>query len=356
MRAVVLCLLVGCSKEPPSPTIVASASAAPSASAPAPPPKVEFAESDFRGTFSGAKLVATLEAKPGTIAGSCFYESVGIDIPLKGTIAEDGTITMSELKGETPVSTITLKRDPDGTLSGTWKSGEKTGAATLAPVGYKPGDAITVATRFGDESSLALCGDGGGDKPKAACRRKTKAPVALGLADRAFEKKLNAALLDRAKMAPPANPEGIGVTTDYVVQLATHGVLSIVFVGNYECGAKKDCGVDAYVPGHKWYNTTSLTAAVDKGIIAKSYSEFVDFSKVVPLIKPIVASGFKMCVTSGPDNPLDGVTDAVLTERGVSWEHDNCGNHVHADAWDLIPYAKLGAALKPGSPFESAWK
>jgi hypothetical protein len=328
----------------------------PSASA-APATKVEFSETDFQGTFNGAKLVATIEAKNNKVSGTCFYESVGTDIPLDGAIAADGTITLSELKGSTAVSTTTLTRASDGTLSGTWKTSEKSGPASLVPVSYTKGDKLAIATRLGDESSLALCGKFADEKPKAACRRKTKAPVVLGLTDRAFEKKLNDALAGLAKMAVPANPEGIGVTVDYTVHLAARGILSVAFLGNYVCGtAVKECGVDGYVPEHRWHETASLTAAVDASLIAKSYSDFVDFSKAAALIKPIVEGGFKRCVSSGPDDPVDGVTGAVLTETGVSVEYDNCGNHVHADAWAPIPYAKLSAALKAGSPYESAWK
>jgi hypothetical protein len=45
----------------------------------------------------------------------------------------------------------------------------------------------------------------------------------------------------------------------------------------------------------------------------------------------------------------------ALTEQGVSIRHDNCGNHVHSDGWEVVPYAQVRGALKTGSPFEQAW-
>lgn len=355
-----LIALIACTKPQSGPAPVASTSTSTSTTAVEPVPSgvvaaIEFGEKDFRGSFNGAKVVATFAAKSKTIDGTLFYESVGTDIPLHGTIADDGAITLSEMKGTTAISTTTLTRAADGTLSGTWKSGDKSGPATLAPVAYKPGDPIVTVARHLDESSLALCGKFADEKPKAPCRRKAKAPVVLGLADRAFEKKLNETLLERAKIPPPANPEGIGVSTDYRIDLAARGVLSVVFVGTYECVGGKDCGVDGYVPNHKWNEMKTLVAAVDVGTIAKSYKDYVDFTKARAVIAPIVASGFKMCVSSGPDDPVDGVTDAVPSEKGLAFAYDNCGNHVHSDAWETIPYAKLSGALKSGTPYEKAW-
>jgi len=350
-----LIALLACTKPQPPAPVAASASASASAAPSIAQAAIEFGETDFRGAFNGAKIVATLDARSKAIHGTLFYESVGTDIPLRGTIADDGTITLSEMKGETAISTTTLTRAADGTLSGTWKSGEKSGPATLAPIAYKPDEPILTVARHVDESSLALCGKFADEKPKAPCRRKARAPVVLGLADRAFEKKLNETLLERAKISPPANPEGIGVAVDYRIELAARGVLSIVFIGTFECGTVKDCGIDSYVPGHKWNQLRTLVAAVDASAIAKDYKDYVDFTKTRAAIKPIVANGFKMCVSSGPDDPVDGVVDAVPSEKGLAFAYDNCGNHVHSDAWETIPYAKLSGALKSGTPYEKAW-
>jgi hypothetical protein len=52
---------------------------------------------------------------------------------------------------------------------------------------------------------------------------------------------------------------------------------------------------------------------------------------------------------------MEGVMGVALTEQGISIRHDNCGNHVHSDVWDVVPYAQVRGALKTGSPFEPAW-
>jgi len=364
MRALLLVVLVGCSRSQPSAT-VASASAAPvvADAGPPAPKRVELAETDFRGTFNGAKLVATLRAKDGIVTGSCFYEAFGADIPLRGTAKDDGTLVVSEMKGDAAVSTVTLTRAADGTLSGTWSTPQKSGPATLTPVVHAPGGTIEVATRPHVETSLAICGWNGSrydredwlkDVPKGPCRRASKAPVVLGLADRAFEKRLNDALFTDAKMAAPNNADGVGVDVTYTLPLSERGILSVVFTAKFSCGNVPDCSVDNWVDAHNWGASFGVTVAVDAGVIAKSPADFVDFSKVRPVVRGVLAAGFAQCVSAGPEEGWS-VQGAVLGESGLSIEHDECVNHVHSDAWTLVPYAKLGPALKAG-PFEAAWK
>ena len=357
-----LLLVVACSRSQAMPAPAPSASS--SASGSAALPSVEFGETDFRGAFNGAKLVATLVAKSGAITGTCFYESVGTDIPLRGTVAPDGSIVVSELDGDKAVSTITLTRAADGALSGTWTKGDKSGAATLLPITRKAGEPVVIVTRPETDKSLAICGwdghrftSGNTEKPAAPCFRKASAPVVLGLSDRAFEKTLDAALLASAKMNAFDNPVGVGVTVDYHAVLNARGVLSIVFDAKYSCGAGvKDCDVDAYAPGHNYGHETGFVVAIDGAAIAKSPADFIDLKKARAVIKPITDKGYAMCVASGTGDPLQEVMGAVLDDTGVRIEHDQCSNHVHTDQWDVIPYPKLDAALKNDSPFSAAWK
>jgi hypothetical protein len=122
MRTMALCFLVACARSQSSAALAsASASVVAVAAAPLAPTKLEFGETDFRGDFNGAKVVATLRAKDGVVSGSCFYDAIGTDIQLSGTVKDDRTLVVSEMNGDAAVSTITVTRASDGALSGTWR-------------------------------------------------------------------------------------------------------------------------------------------------------------------------------------------------------------------------------------------
>ncbi len=358
----IVCLLTACSRTAPAPAPSPSSGAV--AVPPASTPTIEFGETDFRGTFNGAKLVATFDVKSGAASGSCFYESVGADIPLRGKVSDDGSLVLNELDGDKAVSTITLRRGADGTLSGTWSKGDKSGPAALVPVTRKPAEPVVVVTRQETDKSLAICGwdgrrfgNGDTEKPSAPCIRRASVPVVFGLSDRPFQRSLNAALVAAAKMKAPDNPIGVGVVVSYAIAMNARGVLSIVLDGRFDCGpTNKDCELDAYLPGHNGGRSVGLTAAVDGASIARSPADFIDLAKARSTITPIIRSGFALCVTAGDEDPLQDVMGAVLADDGVRVEHDSCANHVHSDAWAIIPYAKVKPALKADSPFAPAWK
>jgi hypothetical protein len=234
----------------------------------------------------------------------------------------------------------------------------------LTPVVHEPHGAVVVVTRKLRETSVAICGWNGShytkatwltDKPRAPCRRSAKTPVVLGLADRAFEKTLNDTLASDAMMLPPNNPEGIGVDVDFAVSLAARGILSVVFTGQFVCGAIADCTIDGYADGHDFGASSGLSVAVDAGVIAKSPAEYIDLARARDIIHPVLVAGQAHCAGPTRDDALT-VDGAVLEETGVSIEHDECVNHVHSHVWTLVPYAKLASALKNGSPFEAAWR
>jgi hypothetical protein len=353
---VLLCLSMGCSRSQPPAARVTVDAATTSADSSAQSARVfDLEETDYRGAFNGAKVVATLEAKLRTVSGSCFYESVGTDIALSGAMDDAGVITFHELDGSRAVSTVTLERLADGTLSGTWSNGDASGPATLEPVRRAERGPVLVVTRLRKDRGIALCGKTE-EKRKPPCWRDASVPMVLGLSNRPFERSINFALNMQSMMRLPENPEGIGATVTYSVVMNTRGILSIVSRGVFACSAtRKDCDLDSYLPYHNRGRSIGLTAAVDAATIASSPGDFLDVGKARPTIQPILAFGFAMCVWGG-DMPGPDLKGAVLGEKGVDIEYDLCANHVHSDAWRTVPYAELASALKSDSPFAPAWE
>ena len=110
-------------------------------------PDVAFG--DYRGTFHGANVYASFEARGGIASGTFFYDADGIDVPLRGGIDERGALVLSEMGDKGPISTVTLRSDPSGAWSGTWASADasRSGAAKLQPIARARGAEVFIATR-----------------------------------------------------------------------------------------------------------------------------------------------------------------------------------------------------------------
>ena len=289
---------------------------------------VEIAESDFRGTFNGATLYATVDAHDGIASGTCFYEDDGTDVPLRGAIDEHGVMMLQQVGDKGPVSSVTLTADATGAWTGTWKSADqsRSGTARLEPIARKPGDPVFVAARTIRQT-----------------RSDTRVPVVLGLADRAFEKKLDDALLAKASVRAPAG--SWRVTTDYSVPLNERGYVSFEIISRYaDHASDKSGGADG------------LTAAVDRQAIASTAADLIDVVKAKRLLVDMAERGYARCSTSLTDeHALDTIGAGVLTKTGVAIEHDTCDDHVHSPAWDELSFATLGSALRAGTAFEPFW-
>src|SRR5260221_8472120 len=124
-------------------------------------------------------------------------------------------------------------------------------------------------------------------------------------------------------MMPPENNVGLGVKVTWSATLNARGVLSIVLTGAFMdeegcAGSGKDCdGVDVFAPGHNHGSTTSVVGALDAAAIA-STKDIIDLAKARAAIEPIVKKGYSMCVTSGPDDWMEGVMGVALTDQGIS--------------------------------------
>jgi len=277
-------------------------------------PDVAFG--DYRGSFHGANVYASFEARGGIASGTFFYEADGLDVPLRGGIDDRGALVLSEIGDKGTVSTVTLRSDPSGAWSGTWESGDasRSGAARLEPIARARGAEVFIATRHTRRDHIDV-----------------RAPVVLGLGDRVFEKKLDDALQSLAQTA--ATDVGAWVTVDYLVPLNERGFLSIIVNARYANEVLCDAGAACIG------TSSGLSAAVDARAIATSVWDVVDPVKVrkVRAARRLGATG-------------------VLTRRGVSFLYDEVEDGMHAPAWDEISFDDLGGALRRGSAFEPLWK
>jgi hypothetical protein len=277
-------------------------------------PDVTFA--DYRGSFHGANVYASFEARGGIASGSFFYEADGLDVPLRGGIDERGALVLNEVGDKGPISTVTLRSDPSGAWSGTWASADasRSGAAKLEPIARARGAEVFVATRHTRHDTIDV-----------------RTPVLLGLGDRIFEKKLNDALESLAQNA--ATDVGTWVSVDYLVPLNERGFVSVIVNARYASEARCDGGVPCIG------TASGLSAAVDARAIESSVWDVVD-----PLKARKVEAARRLSPTG------------VLTRRGVSYLYDEVEDGMHAPAWDEISFDDLGASLRRGSAFEPLWK
>ena len=321
-----LCIaLVACRGPDATPAVAAASTPGLDADADGPPKVV--AEADYRGDFAGASVYATFEAH-GTIAsGTCFYDAYGTLVPLRGGIDERGDVMLEEMGESGPVSTIRLARDASGAWYGTWTSEDETrrGPARLEPLVRRAGEPVFVATRQVHVASTARCRS----KWTTSCGTDARVPVVLGLADRAFERKLDERLLALATISPPA---GVGASIDYDVPLNERGFVSFEIAARLGDGQSEKAG---------------LSAAVDDDAIASDLTAFVDVPKARGALDALVGGACD-------GGALAHLHDAVLGERGVRVLVDGCDGG-RSQRWRELGFAKLAGALRAETPFDAAW-
>ncbi len=321
-----LCIaLVACRGQDATPAVAVAEAPSLDGNTDGPPSAV--AEADYRGDFAGASVYATFEAH-GTIAsGTCFYDAYGTLVPLQGGIDEHGEVMLEEMSEAGPVSTIRLARDASGAWYGTWSSEDETrrGLARLEPLVRRTGEPVFVATRQVHVPSAARCRS----KWTTSCGTDARVPVVLGLADRAFERKLDERLLGLATFSPPA---GVGASVDYDVPLNERGFVSFEISARFGDGQGEKAG---------------LTAAVDEDAIASDLTAFVDVPKARRALDALVGD-------SCEGGALAHVHDAVLGERGLRVLVDGCDG-ARSERWRDLGFARLAGALRAETPFDAAW-
>ncbi len=352
-HVVFLLLAVACNRaDPPRPA--ASALVATDAAPPGPTVTVvaavtSLAESDFEGSFDGAKLFGTFEARDGVVSGSLFYERVGVDLPITGTFT-NGTLVLSELERGTAVSVVTLTRpQPGGAWVGSWKKAAHEGPAVLRVIARAAGAPVVVATRVDKTRSAGCDGEDVDGRPKRVHPPTTvRVPVVLGLADRAFEHTLNDQLKALAHGVTAKCPLGVDVT--FRTPLDARGFLSVVFDTRYV--SEPDVGVYAWT--HTGNVSSGVVVAIDRAHVG-AMEEIVDTTKLGAVLSSKLLAANASCVTGPAEHPLDLLETLVLTADGAEICYEACSNHAHAAECSKVTSAKLRPALRGDSVFAPLW-
>jgi hypothetical protein len=100
--------------------------------------------SGYRGQVLGVNVFARLGLDGARLHGRYFYERVGVDIALEGSVAPDGT--MHFIEGDPKASSGRFRGacDATGAISGAWIGRSKNGRFRFEPI--PPGDNAVVAT------------------------------------------------------------------------------------------------------------------------------------------------------------------------------------------------------------------
>jgi hypothetical protein len=283
------------------------------------------------------------------VSGSLFYERIGIDLPITGTLAQD-TLILNEMEHGAAISVITLTRQqPSGAWTGSWKKGAHAGPAVLDLVTHATGGPVFLATRIDRTRSAGCDGEDVDGHPKKVHPPTTvRAPVVLGLGDRAFEHTLNDQLRALAHAIAAKCPLGVDVT--FRTPLNARGFLSLLFDTRYV--SEPDVGVYAFT--HTMNVSSGVVVAIDRGRVG-AMEEIVDSRKLGAVLSSKLLAANANCVAGPAEHPLDLLETLVLTTDGAEFCYDACTNHVHAAECSKTTFAKLRPALRSDSVFAPLW-
>ena len=197
LLAMVVFLTWGCSRtsalsspSPPSPAAPATSAAPVVPLATASPPTAPFPcvlAAGYRGTVAGQPVFARLGSGGKGVHGRYFYERVGTDIALDGTLSRAGVLELTEVSAGKTTGAFSGTCDGRAdTLSGTWTAGAKSAPFELKAI--PPGDAPVVAVK---RLSFSKPAPHDGTLPIKACSYKEERIELFGLRNPAVETTLN---------------------------------------------------------------------------------------------------------------------------------------------------------------------
>jgi hypothetical protein len=147
----------------------------------------EPATAGYHGVVLGQPVYARLEREGTRLRGRYFYEKIGVDIALEGSVSPGLSVSLKEGAPDSPSGRFEGVCYPSsGSLTGTWTGARSTGPFTLDPVA--PSDPPLVAKkRF---SVRRGAGTPTGDD-RGGCMYSEVALEFFGIADESVERKLN---------------------------------------------------------------------------------------------------------------------------------------------------------------------
>jgi hypothetical protein len=332
----------------------------------------------IRGTRPGALEVAmSLCTEGSSIRGSYFYLSVGTDIALRGTHAQDGTLELEETSSKGVVTGRWTGR-LGATFKGTWTPPKGNGLEfELTRVGPIPADSPP-----GDTGARVQrpCSDIGYrmvrmNRPGSFDGGKSTAaffPRLVRFRDREIMARLNSSLDEAAsdwfdEMRDEAENSCDGPAsgrledanhyyeTEVAVEYASHDVLSIRVRGDRGCNGPT--GVNGLLDGSVTYDLRTG----DRVFLDELFREDISWAEVNRLL-----FAYQLAEAAKPkgDECLAGYKD--LDAYGLGFHVAADGLVVQPRALDLmsdvrhcwqrtlVPYAVLRTAARPGSVLERA--
>jgi hypothetical protein len=187
---------VGCSRAPGA----SSAPAPPSGIASAPSPAVGASSGNadapapcsiaagYRGSVAGQPVFARLVREGSALHGRYFYERVGVDLPLDGTLTGNGGVLLTEGPASKPTGHFVGTCDPSGggAIDGTWEGATTRGAFHLQPIA--PGE-VPVAAKKHFVAAGRVRGASGGTM--TTCTYQETRVELFGLRDGDLEARIN---------------------------------------------------------------------------------------------------------------------------------------------------------------------
>lgn len=144
-------LPASCSRGPPAPSVALVVASGPPATAPTSPqePPDSLACSiaaGYRGQVLGLPVFARLAREGTGLRGRYFYERTGLDLPLQGSLSDDGTLHLVEGGAVAPTGRFEGRCEPaTGAFAGTWHGAKSSGEFRWSPI--PPGESPVVAVK-----------------------------------------------------------------------------------------------------------------------------------------------------------------------------------------------------------------
>jgi hypothetical protein len=317
----------------------------------------------FRGSVGANKVQMTLNREGDQISGTYFYQKIGTDISVKGSINSQGDFTFLE-------SDSTGK--PNGEFKGKWSEAANLPTATLEGTWAKPNSKETLsfyATEQIIEFNNGLRVDtkeikeenkklrysvdveypeliGGANPNSGKFNQEVKSLVTKEV--KGFKDGVSEAATDEA----PANPDsGSDIQIGYDVVLATEDLISVVF------------GISTYSEGAAHPNSYSQVINYDlkNGKSLKLADLFKPGSEYLGVISRHAVSDLKKQAGQDADNDwiekgagpdVDNFLSWNISKRGLALTFDpyQVGSYAEGPKHVVVPYSVLKDISKPDGP------
>lgn len=306
-------------------------------------------------------VVMRLHREGDALTGSYFYEGPGVELDIKGTLADDGSLSLTETESGGKVTGAWNGRvAQSGNLVGVWSDPkeEKMRAFQLTPIPRKKGGPAVVVRRT---VRYKMSPKKRPLKGAAAlfCSGEIRYPEVLGLASPSIEAALNERLRKAQPLAfvPTSCDTALVATGAFEVHLNRSGILSLS-VFHAEVSAADPSPASG---------AAAINVLIDTGeeILLPHLLKLHGMDAVLGLLEPIIERRIK-ATPGASEGDMEVVKDAVrkgdflLEEKGIrfiAYGHLPAAKQaLDADRGMVLGYDVLADALNPASKAVRAWK